>query len=72
MQAIEFTTQLNNAAALSIPTEARAKLPNTGFARVIVLTEQDPMDAGWQAGAYEQFLRDDAPEDSIYDTYLKS
>jgi hypothetical protein len=68
MNAVEFTTELSGAAVLQIPSVAAAQLPKAGKARVIVLTDQDTDDAEWRAGAYEQFLRDDAPEDVIYDS----
>ncbi|HMO65514.1 MAG TPA: hypothetical protein PKE47_09905 [Verrucomicrobiota bacterium] len=68
MQAIEFTTELNGTAVLSVPADVAARLPKSGPARIIVLPGALSDDAEWQAGAYEQFLRDDAPEDAIYDT----
>ena len=55
-------------AALPIPQEIAARLPKTGRARIIVLTAEDGDDAEWRSGAYEQFLREDPPEDSIYDS----
>jgi predicted phosphohydrolase len=70
MQAVEFTTELSSKGVLSIPKEALARLPHQGYARVIVLTELPPSASSWQAGAYEQFMCDDAPEDAIYDNYL--
>jgi hypothetical protein len=68
MNAIEFTTELSGAAVLPIPREIAAQLPKSGKARIIVLTEVSPEDAEWRAAAYEQFLRDDAPEDAIYES----
>lgn len=68
MRAIEFTTELSGSPALAIPQEVAAQLPKSGRARVIVLTEDSTDDAEWRVGAYEQFLRDDSPEDAIYDT----
>ena len=68
MNAIEFTTELSEKPVLTIPSEAAAKLPKAGRARVIVLTRETSDDAEWQAAAYEQFLRDDSPEDSVYDS----
>jgi hypothetical protein len=68
MNAIEFTTELNGAAALPIPKEIAARLPKTGRARVIVLTSEDGEDEQWRSASYEQFLREDPPEDSIYDS----
>jgi hypothetical protein len=68
MNAIEFTTELSGAAVLPIPSEIAAQLPKSGKARVIVLTDEDTDDAEWRAAAYEQFLRDDSPEDAIYES----
>ena len=68
MNAVEFTTELSGTSVLQIPSAAAALLPKAGKARVIVLTEEHGGDAGWRAASYEQFLRDDAPEDSIYDS----
>ena len=59
MNAIEFTTELNGAAALPIPKDVAARLPKTGRARVIVLTADDGEDAEWCSVAYERFLRED-------------
>ncbi|MBI5387953.1 MAG: hypothetical protein HZA90_25095 [Verrucomicrobia bacterium] len=69
MNAIEFTTQLGPEPVLTIPKEAAEQLPKSGTARIIVLTADENDDAGWQKAAYEHFLRDDPPEDAIYDTY---
>ncbi len=68
MRAIEFTTELSGARVLSIPQEVAAQLPKTGRARIIVLTDELTGDAEWSLGAYQHFLRDDAPEDAIYDS----
>ena len=70
MNAIEFTTELSEKPVLTIPSEAAAKLPKAGRARVIVLTGELSDDAEWQAAAYEQFLRDDSPADAVYDSLL--
>ena len=67
MNAVEFTAELSGAAVLPIPEEIAARLPRTGKARIIVLTDSGSEDADWFAGAYEQYLRDDSPEDAIYD-----
>ena len=66
MNAVEFITELSGSTVLQIPSEAAARLPKEGRARVIVLTDQDTEDADWQTAAYEQFLRDDPPEDASY------
>jgi hypothetical protein len=68
MNAVEFTTELSGAAVLQIPSAAAAQLPKAGRARVIVLMGGDAEAAEWRAAAYEQFLRDDPPEDAIYDS----
>lgn len=69
MCAVEFTIELKGEPVVPIPEEVAAALPKTGFARVIILTGDDREDALWHGAAYEQFARDDAPEDAIYDTY---
>jgi hypothetical protein len=68
MNAIEFTIELSDSRQMTIPEEVSEQLPKTGKARVIVLTDELTGDAEWHQGAYQQFLRDDAPEDAIYDT----
>ena len=70
MRAVEFTTALSDEPLLSVPREAAAQLPKQGMARVIVLTSESPADAAdaeWRLAAYEQFMREDAPEDAVYD-----
>lgn len=69
MRAVEFTIELKGEPVVTIPDEIAAELPKTGVARVIILTGEPLEDAQWQGAAYHQFLRDDAPEDAIYDTY---
>ncbi len=68
MQAVEFTAELQGTDVLKIPEAAMAQLPKAGTVRVIVLSQDSTEDAAWQAGAYQQFLREDPPEDSIYQT----
>ncbi len=65
---LEFTTELSDSRMLPIPQEIADQLPKTGRARIIVLTDQPTGDADWRLGAYQQFLRDDSPEDAIYDS----
>jgi hypothetical protein len=70
MRAVEFTADLGPEPVLTIPQEAAEQLPKAGKARIIILMADDPEDAEWRSAAYAQFARDDdAPEDSIYDTY---
>jgi hypothetical protein len=45
-----------------------AQQPKSGKARVIVLTDEDTDDTKRRAATYDQFLRDDAPADAIYDS----
>ena len=68
MNAVEFTTELNESRTLRIPREVAKDLPLSGKARIILLTGESDGDRSWQALAYEQFLRDDAPEDAVYDS----
>lgn len=69
MHAVEFTTELGDKPIVTIPQEVAAQLPRGGQARIIILTADDPEDAQWRSGAYEQFMRDDSPEDAVYDSY---
>ena len=69
MRAVEFTIELSSKAVVEIPREVAAQLPASGNARVIILTSQDADEDQWRRGAYEQFSRDDSPEDAVYDTY---
>jgi hypothetical protein len=69
VHAIEFTANLGPGRTLVIPEEAASQLPKTGIARVIILTADEPDDDTWRSAAYEQFLREDAPEDAVYDTW---
>lgn len=74
MNPLEFTAELTPEPVLPIPQEIAEQLPKSGRARVIVLpmpeiSADDKEDAHWRAGAYEQFLRDDSPEDAVYDKY---
>ena len=67
MNAVEFVTELKGASVLDIPSDIAALLPKAGRARIIVLTDEPTADAEWRLAAYNQFLRDDPPEDAIYD-----
>jgi hypothetical protein len=69
MQAVEFTTELGEQPVVTIPREIAAQLPKSGHARIIILTGDDPDGSEWRNGAYQQFARDDSPEDSVYDAY---
>jgi hypothetical protein len=69
MQAVEFTTELGDQPVVTIPREIAARLPKEGHARVIILTGDDPTETKWLSGAYQQFVRADSPEDSVYDSY---
>jgi hypothetical protein len=68
LKAVEFTTELTDSGVLRIPSDVAAQLPKGGKARVIVLTDTEAEDAEWRSGAYQQFLREDPPEDAIYDS----
>ena len=68
MNAVEFTTELKGSNVLELPSEVAARLPKAGRARVIVLAGEENEEAEWCVGAYEQFLREDPPEDAIYET----
>ena len=69
MHAIEFITELSEQPVLTVPREVAAQLPKQGRARIIVLTSDESLDdTQWRQAAYEQFMRDDAPEDAIFDS----
>lgn len=61
-------TELKGSNVLEIPSEAAAQLPKAGKVRVIVLTSEENDETDWHLGAYNQFLREDPPEDAIYDS----
>lgn len=67
MHAVEFTIELGANRVVTIPEEIAAQLPEAGRARVIILTGDDSDDTQWREGAYQQFTRDDSPEDAVYD-----
>ena len=69
MRQIEFETELQDKPFLAVPQEVAAQLPKSGHAKVILLLAEDDEDKEWQAAAYEQFMREDSPEDSVYDKY---
>jgi hypothetical protein len=70
MRTVEFTTELGKQPVVTIPQEVAAKLPKSGRVRVIVvLVPDDPEDSEWRSGAYEQFVREEIPEDAVYDSY---
>jgi len=69
MRALEFTTDLSGESVLAIPRDIAAQLPKEGRARVLVLVDDDSEDTQWRRAAYEQLMRDDSPEDSVYDSY---
>ena len=69
MRAVEFTVELTAEGVLRLPPEAAAQLPKAGRARIIVIAADDVRAAEWRSAAYEQFMRDDSPEDAVYDTY---
>jgi hypothetical protein len=67
MQPIEFETELQDTPFLRVPKEASARLPKSGHAKVIVLVSGDAEDTPWSKAAYEQFMKEDSAEDSVYD-----
>jgi hypothetical protein len=72
MKALEFETELHGETELHIPPQVAARLPDSGKARVILLVEDDADDTEWRQAAYERFVREDAPEDSVYDKYAET
>lgn len=72
MKALEFETDLHGETELHIPPQVAARLPDRGKAKVILLIEEDAEDLEWRTAAYERFVREDAPEDSVYDKYAET
>ena len=68
MNAVEFNAELSSGGWLHIPDEAAAQLPKDGLFKVIIMPALAADDSEWRSASYRQFLRDDAPEDSIYDS----
>ena len=68
MNAVEFNVELSAGGWLHIPDEAAAQLPKDGLFKVIIMPALAADDSEWRSASYRQFLRDDAPEDSIYDS----
>jgi hypothetical protein len=69
MRQIEFDTELQDKPFLAVPQEVAAQLPKSGRAKVILFVAEDAEDGEWQAAAYEQFMRENSSEDSVYDKY---
>ena len=67
MRQIEFDTELQDKPFLAVPQEIAAQLPKSGHAKVILLVDAE--DEEWQVAAYEQFMRENSSEDSVYDKH---
>jgi hypothetical protein len=67
MSTIRFETELHGEASLPLPPEVASQLPKSGCATVILVVGEDEEDRAWRLGAYEQFFKEDAPEDAVYD-----
>lgn len=67
MRQIQFDTELQDKAFLTVPPEIAAQLPKSGHVKVTLLLAEDLGDQEWRAAAYEQFMREDSPEDSFYE-----
>ena len=69
MSSIEFETELHGQPVLAIPPDVAARLPKSGRATVVVHIQNDPEDEEWRKASYEQFMKDDGPDDAVYDAY---
>jgi hypothetical protein len=54
---------------MAVPPEIARQLESSGQVTVVDFVPDDDEDAQWRRAAYEQFLRDDDPEDAVYDSY---
>jgi hypothetical protein len=69
MSSIEFETELHGEPILALPPDVVARLPKSGRATVIVHVQDDHEDQEWRKASYEQFMKDDGPDDAVYDAY---
>jgi hypothetical protein len=69
MTPIEFETELSGEATLLLPPDVAARLPKSGRATVVLLVQEDAADDEWRRASYEQFMKDDSSDDSVYDSY---
>jgi hypothetical protein len=69
MDAIQFETELRGESTLTLPPDVLAKLPKSGRARIVLLIQDDSEDEDWRRASYEHFMRDDNPDDAVYDTF---
>jgi hypothetical protein len=70
MNSIEFESELRGDGTLTLPPEVAERLPKSGRVTVVVLVpDDDHEDHLWRRAAYEQFVKDDDPDDNVYDAY---
>ena len=69
MSTIEFETELRGEPILALPPDIAARLPKSGRATVVLLFQDDPDDNEWRRASYEHFMKDDGPDDAVYDAY---
>lgn len=68
MQAVEFTSEVNERGELPVPRDLARTLAHAKKVRVILLfPSDDTEDADWSRLTAEQFLNGYAPGDAIYD-----
>jgi hypothetical protein len=67
MSSIEFETELRGEPTLTLPSDVIARLPKSGRATIVVHVQDDAEDSEWRKASYEQFMKDDGPEDAVYD-----
>lgn len=68
MQAVEFTSEVNEHGELPVPRDLAKTLPRTKKVRVILLfPSDDTEDRDWSRLTAEQFLKGYAAGDAIYD-----
>jgi hypothetical protein len=67
MKAIEFQSQLNPDQTLTIPTSVRGDIPIGQTVRVLILFPESDTDREWEQCAADEFGREYADTDAIYD-----
>lgn len=68
MTTLEFVGSLGPNGTLRVPDDVASQLRDVdSFRVVVVVPSDDDEDEAWRRLGIEQFLKDDAPGDTIYD-----
>lgn len=67
MKALEFQSQMNPDATLSVPLEVARQLPAGEPFRVLLLMTEDAEAGEWEGLAAQEFLQGYTESDAVYD-----